>query len=342
MALDYKATLNMPKSGFPMRAGLPAREPEMLERWNKIDVYRLLMEKNADKPRFSLHDGPPFSNGDLHMGHALNKSIKDFVVRSYAMRGYYTPYIPGWDNHGMPIESAIIKKNKLNYKEMSIPEFRSACEAFAQHYIDVQRKGFRRMGVIGDWEHPYKTMAPSFEAEEVRIFGEMFKKGYIYKGKKPVYWCYTDETALAEAEIEYQNDPCTTIFVKFPIKDDQGKLAQYCDLSRLFFVIWTTTPWTLPGNRAICLNARLEYSLIQVPCGETYIVASELVESVCKAAGIESYTELCRLPGSEFELMTAKHPLLDQVDSVILNGDHVTLDAGSGCVHTAPGFGAED
>ena len=342
MALDYKATLNMPKSGFPMRAGLPAREPEMLERWNKIDVYRLLMEKNADKPRFSLHDGPPFSNGDLHMGHALNKSIKDFVVRSYAMRGYYTPYIPGWDNHGMPIESAIIKKNKLNYKEMSIPEFRSACEAFAQHYIDVQRKGFRRMGVIGDWEHPYKTMAPSFEAEEVRIFGEMFKKGYIYKGKKPVYWCYTDETALAEAEIEYQNDPCTTIFVKFPIKDDQGKLAQYCDLSRLFFVIWTTTPWTLPGNRAICLNARLEYSLIQVPCGETYIVASELVESVCKAAGIDSYTELCRLPGSAFELMTAKHPLLDQVDSVILNGDHVTLDAGSGCVHTAPGFGAED
>ena len=342
MALDYKATLNMPKSGFPMRAGLPAREPEMLERWNKIDVYRLLMEKNADKPRFSLHDGPPFSNGDLHMGHALNKSIKDFVVRSYAMRGYYTPYIPGWDNHGMPIESAIIKKNKLNYKEMSIPEFRSACEAFAQHYIDVQRKGFRRMGVIGDWEHPYKTMAPSFEAEEVRIFGEMFKKGYIYKGKKPVYWCYTDETALAEAEIEYQNDPCTTIFVKFPIKDDQGKLAQYCDLSRLFFVIWTTTPWTLPGNRAICLNARLEYSLIQVPCGETYIVASELAESVCKAAGIDSYTELCRLPGSAFELMTAKHPLLDQVDSVILNGDHVTLDAGSGCVHTAPGFGAED
>ena len=342
MALDYKATLNMPKSGFPMRAGLPAREPEMLERWNKIDVYRLLMEKNADKPRFSLHDGPPFSNGDLHMGHALNKSIKDFVVRSYAMRGYYTPYIPGWDNHGMPIESAIIKKNKLNYKEMSIPEFRSACEAFAQHYIDVQMKGFRRMGVIGDWEHPYKTMAPSFEAEEVRIFGEMFKKGYIYKGKKPVYWCYTDETALAEAEIEYQNDPCTTIFVKFPIKDDQGKLAQYCDLSRLFFVIWTTTPWTLPGNRAICLNARLEYSLIQVSCGETYIVASELAESVCKAAGIDRYTELCRLPGSAFELMTAKHPLLDQVDSVILNGDHVTLDAGSGCVHTAPGFGAED
>ena len=340
--MEYKSTLNMTKSGFPMRAGLPKREPEMLKHWEELDLYNELLKKNEGKPLFNLHDGPPFSNGALHMGHALNKSLKDFITRMYAMRGYYTPYIPGWDNHGMPIESAIIKKNKLNYKEMSIPEFRSACEAFAQHYIDVQRKGFRRMGVIGDWEHPYKTMAPSFESEEVRIFGEMFKKGYIYKGKKPVYWCYTDETALAEAEIEYQNDPCTTIFVKFPIKDDQGKLAQYCDLSRLFFVIWTTTPWTLPGNRAICLNARLEYSLIQVPCGETYIVASELAESVCKAAGIDSYTELCRLPGSEFELMTAKHPLLDQVDSVILNGDHVTLDAGSGCVHTAPGFGAED
>ncbi|MBQ7491406.1 MAG: isoleucine--tRNA ligase [Clostridia bacterium] len=342
MAQDYKATLNMPKSGFPMRAGLPMREPEMLEHWQKIDVYRLLREKQAGKPRFSLHDGPPFSNGDLHMGHALNKALKDFIVRSYAMRGYDTPFVPGWDNHGMPIESAIIKKNKLNHKEMAPAEFRSACQEFAQHYIDVQMEGFKRMGVIGDWEHPYKTMNPTFEAEEVKIFGEMFKKGYIYKGKKPVYWCYSDETALAEAEIEYQDDPCTTVFVKFPLKDDQGKLAQYCDLSKLYFVIWTTTPWTLPGNRAICLNANLDYSLVQVPCGEVYIVASELAGSVCKAAGIEEYTVLAKLPGSAFELMTARHPLLSGIESVVLNGDHVTLDAGSGCVHTAPGFGAED
>ncbi|MBR5390063.1 MAG: isoleucine--tRNA ligase [Clostridia bacterium] len=342
MAQDYKATLNMPKSGFPMRAGLPMREPEMLEHWQKIDVYRLLREKQAGKPRFSLHDGPPFSNGDLHMGHALNKALKDFIVRSYAMRGYDTPFVPGWDNHGMPIESAIIKKNKLNHKEMAPAEFRSACQAFAQHYIDVQMEGFKRMGVIGDWEHPYKTMNPTFEAEEVKIFGEMFKKGYIYKGKKPVYWCYSDETALAEAEIEYQDDPCTTVFVKFPIQDDKGKLAQYCDLSKLYFVIWTTTPWTLPGNRAICLNANLDYSLVQAPCGEVYIVASELAESVCKAAGIEEYVVLAKLPGSAFELMTARHPLLPDIESVVLNGDHVTLDAGSGCVHTAPGFGAED
>ena len=342
MAQDYKATLNMPKSGFPMRAGLPMREPEMLEHWQKIDVYRLLRKKQEGKPRFSLHDGPPFSNGDLHMGHALNKALKDFIIRSYAMRGYDTPYIPGWDNHGMPIESAIIKKNTLNHKEMAPAEFRSACQEFAQHYIDVQMEGFRRMGVIGDWEHPYKTMNPTFEAEEVKIFGEMFKKGYIYKGKKPVYWCYSDETALAEAEIEYQDDPCTTVFVKFAVKDDKGKLAQYCDLNKLYFVIWTTTPWTLPGNRAICLNANLDYSLVQVPCGEVYIVASQLAESVCKAAGIEDYTVLAKLPGSEFELMTAQHPLLPDIESVVLNGDHVTLDAGSGCVHTAPGFGAED
>ena len=340
--MDYNKTINLPKTDFPMRAGLPKREPDMLEKWNDMDLYHELLKKNDGKPRFALHDGPPFSNGELHMGHALNKALKDFIVRSYAMRGYYTPYIPGWDNHGMPIESAIIKKNKLNRKEMSVPDFRRACEAFANHYIDVQRTGFRRMGGVGDWENPYKTMNPSFEAEEVKVFGEMYKKGYIYKGKKPVYWCYTDETALAEAEIEYQDDPCTTIFVKFPIKDDLGKLSQYCDLSKLFFVIWTTTPWTLPGNRAICLNANLEYVLMEVPGGDVYVVAADLAESVCKAAGIEEHKVLATLMGSEFELMTAQHPLLPDVESVVILGDHVTLDAGSGCVHTAPGFGADD
>ena len=186
--MDYKSTLNMPKSGFPMRAGLPKREPEMLKHWEEMDLYNVMLKKNEGKPRFALHDGPPFSNGGLHMGHALNKSLKDFITRSYAMRGYYTPYIPGWDNHGMPIESAIIKQNKLNHKAMPVSEFRSACHEFAQHYIDVQMEGFKRIGVLGDWEHPYKTMDPGFEAEEVKVFGEMYKKGYIYKGLKPVYW----------------------------------------------------------------------------------------------------------------------------------------------------------
>lgn len=202
MSQDYNATIHLPKTDFPMRAGLPKREPEMLRNWKKLDVYGELLKKNAGKPRFSLHDGPPFSNGNLHMGHALNKSIKDIIIRSHAMRGYYTPYIPGWDNHGMPIESAIIKQNKLNRKKMPVTEFRSACHEFAQHYVEVQSEGFQRLGAIGDWEHPYLTMNPSFEAEEVKVFGEMYKRGYIYKGLKPVYWCPHDETALAEAEID--------------------------------------------------------------------------------------------------------------------------------------------
>ena len=225
--MDYNKTINLPKTDFPMRAGLPKREPDMLQRWNDMDLYNELLKKNEGKPLFSLHDGPPFSNGGLHMGHALNKSIKDFITRSYAMRGYYTPYIPGWDNHGMPIESAIIKEQKLNRKQMSVAQFRSACHDYAQKYIDIQMEGFKRMGVLGDdWEHPYKTMDPGFEAEEVKVFGAMYQKGYIYKGLKPVYWCPHDETALAEAEIEYQDDPCTTVYVKFPVKDDLGKLGQ--------------------------------------------------------------------------------------------------------------------
>ena len=222
--MDYNKTINLPKTDFPMRAGLPNREPGMLQRWNDMDLYHELLKKNEGKPRFALHDGPPFSNGNLHMGHALNKSIKDFITRMYAMRGRYTPYIPGWDNHGMPIESAIIKEQKLNRKKMSVAEFRTACHNYAQKYIDIQMEGFKRMGVLGDWEHPYKTMDPGFEAEEVKVFGSMYRKGYIYKGLKPVYWCPHDETALAEAEIEYQDDPCTTVYVKFRVKDDLGRL----------------------------------------------------------------------------------------------------------------------
>ena len=341
MAQDYNATINLPKTGFPMRAGLPKREPEMLERWKKIDIYGELLKKNEGKPRFSLHDGPPFSNGALHMGHALNKSIKDIIVRSYAMRGYYTPYIPGWDNHGMPIESAIIKQNKLNHKKMPVPEFRSACHAFAQKYVDIQAEGFQRMGVVGDWEHPYLTMNPGFEAEEVKVFGEMFKKGYIYKGLKPVYWCPHDETALAEAEIEYQDDPCTTAFVKFPLKDDQGKLPG-ADKAKTFFVIWTTTIWTLPGNLAIALHPDEEYVLVKAADnGETYIMAKALTEKVMGVGGHPDYEIVESHPGSFFENMLADHPFLPKTSRLVL-ADYVTMDSGTGCVHTAPGFGADD
>lgn len=340
MAQDYNSTLNLPKTDFPMRAGLPKREPEMLKQWEELDVYNELLKKNEGKPLFSLHDGPPFSNGDLHMGHALNKALKDFITRSYAMRGYYTPYIPGWDNHGMPIESAIIKKNKLNRKAMSVPEFRSACHDFAQHYIDVQMEGFKRMGVIADWEHPYKTMDPEFEAEEVKVFGEMFKKGYIYKGLKPVYWCPKDETALAEAEIEYQDDPCTTAYVKFKINDDLGKLPNV-DHDKLFFVIWTTTIWTLPGNLGICLHPEETYVLAKAPNGEIYILAEALTEKVMKIGGFDEYEIIEKHPGSFFENMLADHPFLPKT-SRLLNAEYVTMESGTGCVHTAPGFGADD
>ena len=338
--MDYKNTIITPKTDFPMRAGLPQREPAMLERWNKIDVYGQLLKKNEGKPAFILHDGPPFSNGDLHMGHALNKTLKDFIVRSYAMRGYYTPYVPGWDNHGMPIESAIIKKNKLNHKAMPVTEFRSACEAFAQDFIDRQMAGFRRLGVMGDWAHPYKTMDKHFEAEEVKVFGEMYRKGYIYKGLKPVYWCPKDETALAEAEIEYQDDPCTSIYVKFAVKDDKGKLADY-GTANTYFIIWTTTTWTLPGNLAIALNPVEDYVLLQADNGERYIVASALAEKTMKAGKIEHYEELAHFNGRFFEYMTAQHPFLDR-DSLLVVADYVTMDSGTGCVHTAPGFGADD
>ncbi|MEA4932470.1 MAG: isoleucine--tRNA ligase [Lawsonibacter sp.] len=339
--MDYNKTINLPKTEFPMRAGLPGREPGMLQRWNDLDLYHELLKKNEGKPLFSLHDGPPFSNGNLHMGHALNKSIKDFITRAAAMRGYYTPYIPGWDNHGMPIESAIIKQNKLNRKAMSVPEFRTACHEFAQHYIDVQMDGFKRMGVLGDWEHPYKTMAPEFEAEEVKVFGAMYKKGYIYKGLKPVYWCPKDETALAEAEIEYQDDPCTTVYVKFRVKDDLGKLSQYGDLSKTYFIIWTTTIWTLPGNLAIAVHPRENYVLVKADNGEQYILADALCAKVMQVGGIEHYEIISRFQGQDFEYMKAQHPFLDK-ESMLCTAEYVTMDSGTGCVHTAPGFGADD
>ena len=337
---DFNATINLPKTDFPMRAGLSKREPDMLRRWNDMDLYNEMLKKNDGKPRFSLHDGPPFSNGDIHMGHALNKALKDFIVRSYAMRGYYTPYIPGWDNHGMPIESAIIKEQKLNHKAMSVADFRSACEAYARKYVGIQREGFKRLGVIGDWEHPYCTMNKGFEADEIRIFGKMYRNGHIYKGLKPVYWCAKDETALAEAEIEYQDDPCTTVYVKFPMFDHQGKLS-HLDTSKLYFLIWTTTIWTLPGNLAIALHPDEQYSIVKAPNGEMYIMADALTAKVMKIGGFDSYEFVESHPGSFYENMLAKHPFLDKTSRLVL-ADYVTMDSGTGCVHTAPGFGADD
>ena len=341
MAKDYNKTIHLPQTDFPMRAGLPKREPALLNGEYEVSTYHKLMEHNAERPSFVLHDGPPYANGDIHIGTALNKILKDMIVRYKNMTGYKAPYIPGWDTHGLPIESAILKNKKIKRDELTDVEFRDKCREYALSFVDRQRSEFQRLGVIGDWDNPYLTLKPEFEAAQIRVFGKMAEKGYIYKGLKPVYWCYTDETALAEAEIEYQDDPCTTIFVKFKVKDDKDKLASLTDLDHTYFVIWTTTAWTLPGNRAISVNPEFTYALMKAENGEVYIVAKDLAETVAKEAGIEHYEIIAELPGSELELMTAQHPLMDQ-GSVVLCGDHVTLDAGSGCVHTAPGFGADD
>ena len=341
--MDYNKTVHLPQTDFPMRASLPKREPDMLAKMTADDLYHKLMAKNAGKPKFILHDGPPYANGPIHIGTALNKILKDMIVKHRNMTGYCAPYVPGWDTHGLPVENATTKEKKVKRDEMNISDFRKLCEEHAMHYVDLQREQFKRLGVIGEWENPYITLVPEFEAKQVEVFGAMATKGLIYKGMKPVYWCPHDQTALAEAEIEYADDPCTTLFVKFAVKDDKGKLAGYGDTSKMSFVIWTTTPWTIPGNMAISLGAEFDYVLLEAPNGDIYVLAKELAESVCKAAHIdfEACKTLVTLKGSEFELMTAAHPLFDR-ESVILNGDHVTLDAGTGCVHTAPGFGAED
>ena len=341
MAKDYTSTLNLPATEFPMRANLPQREPGMLEYWDSIDLYNKMQENAQGKPLYLLHDGPPFSNGNIHMGTALNKILKDFINKSKAMSGFRVPYTPGWDNHGMPIESAIIKKNKLDRKKMSIPEFRNACHKFAEDFVGVQMNQFVRLGVSGDWKHPYLTMNKEFEGREVKVFGEMFKKGYIYKGLKPVYWCPVDETALAEAEIEYKTDSCTSIYVKFRVKDDKGKLAGVCDLANTYFIIWTTTTWTLPGNQAIALNPMEDYALVKASNGEYYVVAEALVAATMAAGNVEEYEVIATYKGVDFEYMTAQHPFLDR-DSLLVVADYVTMDSGTGCVHTAGGFGADD
>ena len=342
MAKDYSSTPNLPKTDFPMRANLPQREPEMQKAWEDEGIYEQMLKRNADKPSFILHDGPPFSNGNIHMGTAMNKVLKDFINKYKSMHGFRACYRPGWDNHGMPIESAIIKQSKLDRKKMTVPEFRDACHEFAQNFVNIQMDQFKRLGVLGEWDDPYLTMKPEFEAREIRVFGEMYKKGYIYKGLKPVYWCPHDETALAEAEIDYKDIDCTSIYVKFRISDTCGnEKMNALDLANTYFVIWTTTAWTLPGNLAIAVHPREEYIAAKVSSGEIYILAAALAEKTLAAAGIDGYETLASFTGSELEYMKARHPFLDR-DSVLLCADYVTMESGTGCVHTAPGFGADD
>ncbi len=337
--LDYRDTLNLPKTDFSMRANLPQKEPELVRKWDDERLYYKLMEKNSGKPKFVLHDGPPFANGDIHLGHSLNKILKDIIVRYKNMSGFQAPYVPGWDTHGLPIEVKAIKKLKVNRDEMDVPEFRKICRDFALGYIEDQKKQFKQLGVLGDFDDPYITLKPEFEAKQIKVFGAMAKKNFIYKGMKPVYWCTDCETALAEAEIEYAEDETKSIYVKFQVKDDRGVFSGF-DTSKIFFVIWTTTTWTLPGNVAISLNPTFDYALVSAN-GEYYVVASELAENFAKIAELESYEIVKEFKGTDLEYITCRHPFLDR-ESLIIVGDHVTLDAGTGCVHTAPGFGADD
>ena len=339
---DYNNTLNLPKTEFPMRAGLPQREPEALKEWQEKHLYEKLMEHNEGKPLYILHDGPPYANGIIHLGTALNKSLKDFILRYKNMSGFKAPYVPGYDTHGLPTELKARKKAGMESSEkISAGDLRRICRDFALGFVDSQRTQFERLGVLGEWDKPYLTLNNNYVAKQIEVFGAMANKGYIYKGLKPVYWCPECQTALAEAEIEYAEDPCHSIYVKFEVKDDLGKLSALgAEMGKTFFVIWTTTTWTLPGNLAICVGPECEYSIVAAN-GEYYVMATELISSALKAAGIEEYEVKGTIRGSELELMTTKHPFIDR-DSLVIVGDHVTLESGTGCVHTAPGHGVED
>ena len=337
--MDYSKTLNLPQTEFSMRANLPQREPELLK--EKTDIYEKLMAHNEGKELYLLHDGPPFANGDIHTGHALNKIIKDIIIKNKAMTGYKTPYIPGWDTHGLPIEQQAIKKLGVDRFQAGPVKFRQICQEFAQKYIDIHIEQFKRLGVIGDFDHPYITFTHDFEAKQIEVFGEMAKKGYMYKGLKPVYWCSDCQTALAEAEIEYADDTTNSIFVKFKVRDDLGKLKPIIGDLPAFFVIWTTTTWTLPGNVAISLNPDYVYALCKTDNNEVFVVAKDLLEGFCNETGVVAAEILGEVKGCDLELIKCEHPFLDR-DSLVIVGDHVTLEAGTGCVHTAPGHGAED
>ena len=343
MAQNYNDTIHKMQTPFEMRAGLPKKEPKMLEDWEQNHVYEQMIKNNEGKPQYILHDGPPYANGNIHMGTALNKIIKDIIIRYKNMSGFQAPYVPGYDTHGLPIELKALSSLGDKKAGVSKLELRQICKEFATEHIGVMNEQFKRLGVQGNFENPYLTLRPEFEARQVEIFGEMARKGYIYKGMKAVYWCPEDRTALAEAEIEYAEDECDSIYVRFKLTDDpNGVLAKHnIPLDKAWIVIWTTTTWTLPANVATCLNPNLEYAFVKI--GDAYhIMARELVESTMKGCHIDEYEVLPEtVLGSELELMQYQHPFLDRKGLVIL-GDHVTLEGGTGCVHTAPGHGVED
>ena len=343
---DYKTTINLPKTAFPMKANLAQREPQMLQRWEEQDIYGQIRRAAAGRPRFILHDGPPYANGDLHIGHAVNKILKDIIVKSRTLSGFDAPYVPGWDCHGLPIELQVEKKKGKVGDKLGPREFRQACRDYARSQVDNQRKDFKRMGVLGDWEHPYLTMDAGYEAAQIRALSEILDRGHIYKGYKPVHWCLDCRSALAEAEVEYQDKVSAAIDVRFPVVSD-SELAQRFGQSggnRTSIPIWTTTSWTLPGNQAVALNADLRYALVETDLGEgteRLVIASELVDQVMKRYGAGNWQVLGETEGRALEHLKARHPFYQREVPIVL-GEHVTTETGTGAVHTAPGHGHED
>ncbi len=338
---EYKKTLNLPVTGFPMKANLVQKEPEMLKFWESCDAFQQMQNASGSRGEYVLHDGPPYANGHIHLGHALNKILKDIIIKSRNLMGWKTGYIPGWDCHGLPIEHNVELELGEKKKELPVHAVRKRCRQYASKFLDIQRKEFKRLGVLGDWEHPYISMDPKYEAVTAAELANFVEKGSVVRSKKPIYWCCSCQTALAEAEVEYHDLKSPSIYVRFPLPDSRiTDIFPQADPSRCYIVIWTTTPWTLPSNLAVCLHPEFQYSLVEAG-GSQYVLASALVESCAAAFGWQDMKVLDEAEGVRFERLEARHPFLDRVSLIIL-GEHVTLDTGTGCVHTAPGHGRED
>ena len=338
--MDYSKTVNLPKTDFPMKADLANREPDIQKLWEEMDIYKRLLEKDSPKGEFILHDGPPYSNGDMHMGHAMNRSLKDFVVRYKSMSGYRTPFIPGWDNHGLPIEQKVSEEFRKKHLTPTKIEMRKACREYAAKWVDVQRQQLKRLGFVGDWDNPYLTMDYAYEAAIIGVFGELAEQGYVYRGLKPIHWCINDETALAEAEIEYAEHKSPSIYVRFPLVSDPNGLFGDKPRENSYTIIWTTTPWTIPANLAVAVHPEHEYAFVDV--GDSrYVIAAELVGQTMTGIGVEDYCVVKTVKGSGLEGMVFKHPLFER-NSGLVHAGYVTLEDGTGVVHTAPGHGRED
>src|SRR4051794_13249979 len=360
--LDLKKTVNLPKTDFSQKANLGQMEPARLKKWQDMKLYEQITESRKGREKFILHDGPPYANADIHIGTALNKILKDFVVKTRSMMGYDAPYVPGYDCHGLPIETIVEKKlaeKGKNKNDIPVATFRRICREHASTAMNGQTHDFQRLGILGEWETPYLTMSPEYESSTARLFGTFLERGFVYKGLRPVYWCIHDQTALAEAEVEYKEHTSPSVYVKFPLKTDAAEIDAALAGKNVFVVIWTTTPWTLPANLGIAVHPDFDYSAIEIG-NEVYIVASELAQAFSETCGIGNYKELTRFKGSKLDRMEARHAWLDR-PSLIMNGEHVTLGeadaeveldvrfeaksnskSGTGCVHTAPGHGADD